>query len=157
MSRRASGRAVPASERMRRWRARRRAQGLKSVVTWVARADKSPPPLERRLHEARNLALCVMMVQKIEREPALLEIVYRNFGRWEARDRLAPGPAIRAWRRVLKLPWPRIAERLTVQSKEGVELRSTAPLFGVLTARERRRILGAFQSPPERLAVNRLF
>ncbi len=63
---------------MRRWRARRRA--------WVARADK-PPPLEQRLQEARTLALCVIIVAKIEREPALLEMVYRNFGRWEARDR----------------------------------------------------------------------
>jgi hypothetical protein len=47
---------------------------------------------------------------------------------------------------VLKLPWPRIAERLTAQSKEGVELRSTAPLFGLLSARERRRIAAAFQT-----------
>jgi hypothetical protein len=133
---------------MRRWRAKRRAQGLKSVVTWVARADKSPPlPLEHRLHEARTLTLCVMIVAKIECDPALLETVYRNFERWEARDREVPGSAIRAWRKLLKLPWPRIAERLTVQSKEGVELRSTAPLFGLLSARERRRILGAF-SPP---------
>jgi hypothetical protein len=140
VSRRASGRAVPAAERMRRWRARRRA--------WVARSDQSPPPpLERRLHEARTLALCVMVVAKIERDPALLDTVYRNFERWEARDREAPGSAIRAWRRVLRLPWPRIAERLTVQSSEGVALRSTAPLFGLLTARERRRILRAFSRP----------
>ena len=133
---------------MRRWRERRHARGLKSVVTWVARTDKSPPPpLEHRLHEARTLALCVMIVAKIERDPALLETLYRNFERWEARDREVPGSAIRAWRRILKLPWPRIAERLTVQSTEGVELRSTAPLFGLLTARERRRILGAFSHP----------
>lgn len=85
-----------------------------------------------------------MVVAKIEREPALLETVYRNFERWEARDREVPGSAIRAWRKVLNLPWPRIAERLTVQSKEGVELRSTAPLFGLLTARERRRIQRVF-------------
>jgi hypothetical protein len=133
---------------MRRWRAKRRARGLKPVVTWLARADKSPPPpLERLLHEARTLALCVMIVAKIEREPALLDAVYRNFDRWEARDREVPGSAIRAWRKVLKLPWPRIAERLTVQSGDGVTLRSTAPLFGLLTARERRRILGAFRQP----------
>lgn len=136
MSRRASGRAVPAAERMRRWRARRR-----------ARTDESrPPPLEHRLLEARTLALCVMIAAKIERDPALLETLYRNFERWETRDREVPGSAIRAWRRVLQHPWPRIAERLTVQSKEGVTLRSTAPLFGLLTARERRRIAAAFQA-----------
>ena len=131
---------------MRRWRERRRARGLKTVVTWVARTEKSPPPLEQRRHEARTLALCVMIVAKIERDPALLETIYQNFERWETRDREIPGSAIRAWRKMLKLPWPRIAERLTVQSKEGVELRSTAPLFGLLTARERRRIAAAFQT-----------
>ena len=47
--------------------------------------------------------------------------------------------------------------RLTAQSKEGVESRSTAPLFGVLTARERRRILRVFQLPPESQAISRLF
>ena len=146
MSRRPSGRAIPAAERMRDWRKRQRARGLKSVVAWVARAGTTPATsLERRLLEARTLALCVMAVDKIEREPGLLQVVYRNFERWELRERVVTGRPIRLWRKVLRLPWPRIAELLTEQSLNGLELRSVAPLFGVLTARERRRIARAFQ------------
>ena len=146
MSRRPTGRAVPAAERMRHWRKRQRARGLKPVVTWIARPGAvRAPPLERRLHEARTLALCVMAVDKIERTPGLLDLVYRNFERWESNGREAPGRAVRAWRKVLKLAWPRIADLLTEQSPNGLELRSTAPLFGVLTSKERRRITRAFQ------------
>ena len=146
MSRRPNGRAVPARERMRDWRKRQRARGLKPVVTWIAsRAAASAPPPKRRLHEARTLAHCVMAVDKIERNPGLLDIVYRNFERWELRERAATGRSIRLWRKVLGLPWPRIADLLTEQSPTGLELRSAAPLFGVLTARERRRIARAFQ------------
>jgi hypothetical protein len=146
MSRRPTGRADSAAERMRRWRKRQRARGLKPVVSWVARAGAlRPPPLARRLQEAHTLALCVMAVDKIERERALLDVVYRNFERWESHEREVPGCAIRAWRRVLRLPWPRIAELLTEQSLDGLALRSAAPLFGVLTANERRRIARAFQ------------
>jgi len=146
MSRRPTGWADSAAERMRRWRKRQRARGLKPVVSWVARSGAVRRlPLERRLQEARTLALCVMAVDKIEREPALLDVVYRNFERWESRNLAAPGCAVRAWRKVLRLPWPRIADLLTEQSLDGLQLRSAAPLFGVLTADERRRIARAFQ------------
>ena len=147
MSRRASGRAVPAAERMRLWRKRQRERGLKPILSWVARRGGAPPPLERRLHEAKLLAICVMTVDKIDRDPALLDVVYRNFARWESRERIVTGRPIRIWRKVLAQPWPRIAERLTEQSRAGLELRTIAPLFGVLTARERRRIAKAFQRP----------
>lgn len=131
---------------MRHWRKRQRARGLKPVVTWIARRGAAcAPPMERRLHEARILALCVMAVDKIERNPGLLDVVYRNFERWESRERVISGRPIRLWRKVLRLPWPRIAQLLTEQSLNGPELRSIAPLFGVLTARERRRIARAFQ------------
>jgi hypothetical protein len=129
---------------MRRWRAQRRAQGLKPRVLWVAQRDSLPPP-EQRLIEARTLALCVMAVEKIRRDPAQLEIVYRNFERWQERDRCVPGASLRAWRKLLRLPWPLIAARLTEQSPQGIELRRTVPLLGILTAWERRRIAAAFR------------
>jgi hypothetical protein len=130
---------------MRRWRARQRARGLKVQVTWVAKPDQaSEPPLEQRLLEARQLVLCVMAVEKIERDNALLGIVHRNFQRWQQRDSGVPGGPIRAWRKLLRLSWPQIAARLTEQSPQGLRLRAMTPLFGVLSARERRRIAGAF-------------
>lgn len=151
MSRRPTGRAVPAKERMRRWRARQYAKGLRPETAWIPRRRSraaQPPPPERRLQEARTLALWAMTAAKIDDEPALLDLVYRNFERWEARERSVPGEAIRTWRKALRLPWPQLAAWLTEQSPRGLKLRSTAPLFGVLSGPERRRIFEAFQRHP---------
>jgi hypothetical protein len=135
-------------------RAKRRLQGLRPVVTWVGPKDRErPPPPEVRLFQARNLALRVMAVEKINRNPELLDIVDRNFERWQERGRATPGDAIRRWRALLREPWPRIAALLTEQSERGLTLRSTAPLFGVLSAQERDRIFRAFRPAPTRRAA----
>src|SRR5262245_43590882 len=147
MSRRASGRAIPPAGRMRLWRKRQRERGLKPVMRWVARRGATTTPFARRVHEAKVLAVCVMTVEKIDRNRKLLDVVHRNFERWESRERIVTGRSIRLWRQVLGRPWPQVAELLTEQSKAGLELRSIAPLFGVLTARERRRIARAFRLP----------
>jgi len=136
---------------MRQWRARQYAKCLKPQTTWIPRPRSRaarPPPLERRLFEARTLGLCAMTAAKIDRNPALLDVVHRNFERWQERERCVPGDAIRVWRKTLRLPWPEIAARLTEQSQQGLRLRATAPLFGVLTGPERRRIFAAFQNHP---------
>jgi hypothetical protein len=136
---------------MRRWRMRQYAKGLKPEVTWIPRRRSlaaQPPPLEQRVVEARTLALWAITAAKIDREPALLDVVRLNFERWEARERSVPGESIRAWRKALRLPWPQIAARLTEQSPQGLKLRTEAPLFGVLSGPERRRIFEAFQQHP---------
>ena len=86
-----------------------------------------------------------MATEKIRRDPARLEIVFRNFERWQERDRCVPGESIRVWRKLLKLPWLQIASLVTEQSPRGLRIRAAAPLFGVLTAPERRRIFAAFR------------
>ena len=87
----------------------------------------------------------VMHVEKINRDPGLLAIVHHNFDQWQDRERVTPGYAVRLWRATLRLPWPQIAALLTEQSERGIQLRSVAPFFGVLSARERQRIFAAFQ------------
>jgi len=91
MSRRRTGRALPAKTRMRRWRAAQRAKGLKATVIWTIPPERTPAPsLEQRLYEARSLILCLAAAQKIDRNPALLDLVHENFERWQERDRCAP-------------------------------------------------------------------
>ncbi|MGH8204738.1 MAG: hypothetical protein ACREST_09030 [Steroidobacteraceae bacterium] len=137
---------MSATERMRRMRARRKAAGLKVVVTWKRRAAcPQPPPLELRLLQARSLALHVMAARKIDGQPQLLEIARSNLARWRERNNGTPGAAIRAWRRVLRLPWPEIAASMTEQSENGVRLRSTTPFLDVLTRRERKLVYDAFR------------
>jgi hypothetical protein len=151
MSRRPTGNAVPGKLRMRQWRARQYAKGLRPEVTWIPRRRSlaaQPPPLAQRVFEARTLALWTITAAKIEREPEFLDLVYRNFERWEDRERITPGASIRLWRNTLRLPWPQIAARLTEQSPQGLRLRATTPLFGILSGLERRRLFEAFQVPP---------
>ncbi len=75
---------MSAAERMRRMRERRRAIGLKPMVTWVTREGiVRMPPLDLRLIEARALALHVLAARKIDDDPELLEIARRNLADWE--------------------------------------------------------------------------
>lgn len=138
--------AMTAAERMRRWRAIRRAAGLKPVVTWVAPVGfVRMPPLDLRVLDARSLALHVQVAKKIERNPALLEIAHQNLARWQERGSGAEGAGITAWRQVLRRSWPAIASLLTEQSEAAVRLRQTTPFVGVLSRRERDRVYAAFR------------
>jgi hypothetical protein len=130
---------------MRRMRERRRAMGLKAVVAWAAKRPALPDP-EQRLIQARSLALHVMVAAKIDRNPDLLTIAHRNVSRWRERGSGAVGAAVRAWSKVLRQPWPRIAALLSEQSEEAVRLRSVTPFNGVLTPSERTRVFDAFRA-----------
>lgn len=143
---------MTAAERMRRLRERRRAQGLKEVVSWVPRKRAVQlPPLELRLIEARSLAVHVMAALKIDGEPTLLGLVRGNVERWRERGSGTPGAWMRSWSAILDLPWPAIAARMTEQSERGVRLRQATPFMVVLSARERRRIYDAFRVVQGRL------
>jgi hypothetical protein len=127
-------------------RMRRKAAGLKPVVSWESRgARRAPHTLEIRLLQARSLALHVMVARKIDAQPGLLDIAHQSLVRWRERDSGTPGEAIRTWRKALRLAWPEISALMTEQSERAVRLRSTTPFLGVLTPRERRRVYKAFR------------
>src|SRR5688572_20779125 len=105
-----SGSAMTPAERMRRMRERRKADGLKPVVPWVPLATPARAGFSaHRLLEARSLAMHAVIAQKIERDPALLNIARNNLQRWRSRwdDE---GPAwYREWCEIMNRPWPEIA------------------------------------------------
>ena len=137
---------------MRQMRARRRAAGLKPVVAWLpveCTGVEEPPGVysTHRLHDARSLAMHVLIAQKIDRDPGLLEMARRNLARW--RQRTAPGHRpgwMVTWSALLRRPWPEIAARLTALTEDGARLRQSTPFAGVLTPTERRRIHDAFRA-----------
>ncbi|MBX3703612.1 MAG: hypothetical protein KF822_07555 [Steroidobacteraceae bacterium] len=138
---------MTAAERMRRWRERRRARGLKPVVCWMPRRRVAAPlSLDRRLLEARSLALHVMVAFKIDGNPGLLDVAHRNLARWRERGSGAHGASKRAWSAVLDRPWPEIAALITEQSERAVRLRQITPFLGVLAPREKMRIYSAFRA-----------
>lgn len=138
---------MPAAERMRRLRERKRAAGLKPVVAWVA-AEPEPPATysSHRLLEARSLAMHAVIARKIERDPKLLLIARGNIERWHAR-RGEQSPAwLSEWQEILNRPWEYIAALITEPSENGARLRQSSPFAGILTHQERRRIYEAFRA-----------
>lgn len=149
-SRQRSVAPTAAAERMRRYRARRRAAGLKLERRWVSDRRRAVHAHARyysdhRILEARSLALHCLVVRKIERDPRLLEIARRNVGRWLRRDE-RPARALLEWRELLGRPWPEVALILTDPGEEAARLRQSSPFAGVLTAAERRRVYEAFRA-----------
>jgi hypothetical protein len=135
------------AQRMRAYRARKRAAGLKRAAAWVpTRPDAIACYSDHRLREARSLALHCLTAQKIERDPALLDVARRNLQRWTERAQ-GEGPRyLREWREILELPWPAIAEFITSFGERAVRLRQSSPFAGILTPHERRRVYDAFRS-----------
>lgn len=142
-----TGKAMTAAERMRRMRERRRAQGLKPVVAWVAtRPTAASVYSSHRLLDARSLAMHAVMAQKIERDPSLLTIPRNNLARWRARWGGNAPRWFGEWLQIIARPWPEIAALITEPSENAARLRQSSPFAGVLTAAERKRIYDAFRA-----------
>jgi hypothetical protein len=132
---------------MRLMRARRKALGLRPVVTWVGEDPEAAAPWSRhRLLEARSLAMHAVIAQKIANDPALLAVARRNLDRWQAQRPKSPPRWLHEWRSILERPWPAVAARLTDLTEDGARLRQSSPFAGVLTPEERRRIHDAFRA-----------
>lgn len=71
------------AERMRAYRARKRAAGLKPVISWVpVTSDNLTSYSDHGLLDARSLALHCKVAHKISKDQRLLEIPQRNLCRW---------------------------------------------------------------------------
>src|SRR5882672_12268495 len=82
-----TGRAQSAAERMRRYRTRQRAAGLRVATRWLPAksAAISPGLLKHRIIEARSLAMHCLVARKIEADRRLLAAARRNLANWIAR------------------------------------------------------------------------
>ncbi|HEY8508416.1 MAG TPA: hypothetical protein VIL32_08675 [Steroidobacteraceae bacterium] len=138
---------MTAAERMRRLRQRRKAAGLKPVVTWVPNEPAAAPMYSsHRLLEARSLAMHAVIARKIARDPKLLGVAQRNIERWSAQRKDKIPAWLTEWQELLKQPWPQVAALITEPSERGARLRQSSPFAGVLTPQERWRIHEAFRA-----------
>ena len=146
LGRPATGRALTAAERMRRYRARRKAAGLRPVTEWVVREPLAQVYSSHRLLDARSLVMHVLAVRKIARDPRLLHRARQTLKRWQA-GYPGRGPAALAeWARLLARPWPEVATVATAQTEAATRLRQSSPLATLLTAAERKRVYAAFRA-----------
>lgn len=142
-----TGRAQSAAERMRRYRARQRAAGLRAVTRLEAPVRAlSGGALKHRIIEARSLAMHCLAAQKIERNPALLDKVRTTLKSWRTRYGTEMPRALDEWDKILREPWPTIAALITDAGERATRLRQSTPFAGVLTPDERERVYAAFRS-----------
>jgi hypothetical protein len=143
-----TGRAQTAAERMRRYRARQRAAGLRPSTRWqsAASAALSPGLLKHRIIEARSLAMHCLIARKIGADRRLLDTARRNLATWAGRYGDSVPRALSEWREILDHPWPEIAALITDAGESAVRLRQSSPFAGVLTPTERRRVYEAFRA-----------
>ena len=143
----ATGRALSAAERMRRYRARQRAAGLRSVVRMEPEnAAITPGALQHRIIEARSLAMHCLAARKVDKNPQLLAGVRKNLEKWRSRYTDDIPRALDEWSAILKQPWPEIAALITDPGERATRLRQSTPFAGVLGTKERERIYAAFRA-----------
>jgi hypothetical protein len=132
---------------MRRYRARRRAAGLR-VVTKIESPVMalSAGALKHRILDARSLAMHCMAAAKIEQDRGLLRIVRKTFAGWRVRYRNRLPPALDEWRLLLGRPWAEISAIITDPCERATRLRQSSPFPTLLNPKERERIYDAFRS-----------
>lgn len=131
-----------AAERMRHYRQRRRAAGLRPVTRWTSGA---PVWSDHRIAEVKSLALHVLAARHLSADPRLLARAQATLDRWLSRaDR--PPAALLEWKALLEQPWQEVAARATELSEDGARLRQSSPLATLLTDRERRRVHDTFRA-----------
>ena len=142
-----TGRALTAAERMRSYRARQRAAGLRAVTRLEVRAPMvSAGAFAHRVIEARSLAMHCLAAQKVARNPVLLRDVRRTLAAWRSRYTNEVPRALDEWQAILGRPWPEIAAFITDPGERATRLRQSTPFAGVLSARERERVYAAFRT-----------
>jgi hypothetical protein len=143
MARPRTGKAQSAAERMRRYRARRRAAGLRATTRWSSPAATWS---DHRIAEARSLALHVLAARRIAAKPALLARARSTVERWLERYGDRAPAALLEWRALLGQPWTEVVARATELSEDAARLRQSSPLATLLPDATRRRVHDAFRA-----------
>jgi hypothetical protein len=142
-----TGEAQTPAERMRRYRARQRAAGLRVVTRYEPppRARLSAHDLESRIIDARALALHCAAAKMIESDRTRLTKVRRRLEYWRRNYKGEQPPAVLDdWAEILALPWTAIALFIIGWDHDAARLSRHSPFEVVLSARQLKRIYAAF-------------
>jgi hypothetical protein len=141
------GTDMPASpaERMRRYRARRRAAGMRLERRWVADGESAVPFSEHQLLDLRSLALHAAIARKVRARPELLNHARANLDRWMAAADEGGRAALEEWRGVLELPIADLQRVMVGWNEAAIRLRQSSPFAGILKPAERKAIYEAFR------------
>jgi hypothetical protein len=141
-----TGKAQSPAERMRRYRSRQRAAGLRPVTRLESPARTlSVGALRHRALDARSLAMHCVAAAKIERDPGLLETVRKTFQGWRSRYGNELPRALEEWAVLLRRPWPEISFVITDPGERATRMRQSSPFSTILSTAERERVYAAFR------------
>ena len=96
--------------------------------------------------DRRTLELTTIAVERIDRDPALLQAGLANIGRWTRRNGGYLPPYHAEWKALIEeRPWPELRTLLLQNTDEGQRLRSNHPFIGppFVTEEERTAIYAA--------------
>lgn len=91
------------------------------------------------LAQARSLALHRAVLERIERDPTLLDGVRARLIAWRS-DETKPRRYVAAWKELLDGPLEGLREALTSDDENARALRQATPFAGIVEPRERWRI-----------------
>ena len=80
-----------------------------------------------------------LIAEKVDANPALLEIPWRNLNRWRAL-RGEDCSASAEWRGLLARPWEKVRALVVADTEAASRMRQSSPFTGILSPWERRRI-----------------
>ncbi len=139
---------MPASpaERMRRYRARRRAAGMRLERRWVAGGEPTAHFSDHRLLELRSLALHAAIARKVRGHPELIDRARANLERWMAAADDGGRAVLEEWRGLLDLPVADLLRVMVDWNEAAIRLRQSSPFAGILNPSERKAIYEAFRA-----------
>ncbi|MFN0302424.1 MAG: hypothetical protein ACKVQU_18985 [Burkholderiales bacterium] len=138
-------RASPA-ERMRRYRARRRAAGMRLERRWVSDGEPTAHFSDHRLLELRSLALHAAIARKVRAHPELIDRARANLERWVAASDDGGRAVLDEWRGLLDLPVADLLRVMVDWNEAAIRLRQSSPFAGILKPSERKAIYEAFRA-----------
>jgi hypothetical protein len=115
---------------------RRQADRLRPRVE----ATELSPSDPHRIAELRSLAYHRALAPRLRR--SMVDQALRKLRRWKEEERIDPRYA-EAWEEVLALPLDEIRRAIAADDEGGRDLRQNSPFAGLLSERERRKILAA--------------
>lgn len=116
---------------------RRQADRLRPQIEPSSSEDRRDP---HRVAELRSLAYHRALAPRLRRP--MVDQARRKLRRWKDEERIDPRQAL-AWEEVLTLPMGDLRKAIVADDERGRDLRQSSPLAGLLSERERRKVLAA--------------
>jgi hypothetical protein len=99
---------------------------------------------DHRLIDERSLAFDRLIVEKLRRDPTLVDKARANLSRWLQTYDQRSVPTLLEWQRLLDGPFVELLAILESTGERAARLRQSSPFCGILTPAERLAIIREF-------------